>query len=221
MQRGILVFAISMMVAAAPLHAQGRGSSSAPKAPKTTVKSQPSVAKSGPKSISSKPAKVTTPKGQSSAPKVKSTTPKAKATTPKAKATTPKANTSTKTTSSAKTTAKTTKKSTVPTTTTTTSTPTGTTLTPVQQKLQKNTNLASKLQGRLGATTDLMTAAAGFRNLGQFVAAVNASYNHKLSFTELKIRMVDQGMSLGQAVKEVRALPTTTTTTVRSTRDRR
>ena len=203
MRRVILVFAISMMMAAAPLHAQGRGSS-APKAPKTTVKSQPSVAKGGPKTISSKPAKVTTPKGQSSAPKIKSTTPKVKATTPKAKSTT---------TSSPKTTAKTTKKSTVPTTTTTTSTPTGTTLTPVQQKLQKNTNLANKIQSRLPAGTDLMLAAAGFRNLGQFNAAVNASYNHQLSFTEIKTRMVDQGMSLGQAVKEVRALPTTGTTT--------
>ena len=89
----------------------------------------------------------------------------------------------------------------MPTTTTTTSTPTGTTLTPVQQKLQKNTNLASKLRSRLPAGTDLMLAAAGFRNLGQFIAAVNASYNHGLSFTELKIRMVDQGMSLGQAVE--------------------
>jgi hypothetical protein len=195
MRRGILVFAISMMVAAAPLHAQGRGSSSAPKAPKTTVKSQP--------------AKVTTPKGQSSAPKVKSTTPKVKSTTPKVKATTPKAKSTT--TSTVKTTTKTTKKSTVP-TTTTTSTPTGTTLTPVQQKLQKNTNLASKLRSRLPAGTDLMLAAAGFRNLGQFNAAVNASYNHQLPFAEIKTRMVDQGMSLGQAVKEVRALSSSSTT---------
>ena len=203
MRRGILVFAKSMIVAAAPLHAQGRGASSAPKAPKTTVKSQP--------------AKVTMPKGQSSAPKVKSTAPKVKSTTPKAKAVTPKAKTTAKTTTT------TTKKSTVPTTTTTTTTPTGTTLTPVQQKLQKNTNLASKLRSRLPAGTDLMLAAAGFRNLGQFNAAVNASYNHQLPFAEIKTRMVDQGMSLGQAVKEVRALSNlsstgTTTTGVKKSR---
>ena len=74
--------------------------------------------------------------------------------------------TETKATGSTKTT------TTTPTTTTTT-TPTGTAipLTPVQQKLQKNTNLAGKLQSRLPAGTDLNTAAAGFRNLGQFVAA--------------------------------------------------
>ena len=199
MSRLILGFAIALMVAVAPLHAaQGRGSS-APKAPKTTVKSQPSVAKGGPKTMTSKPAKTTAPKVKASTPKVKATTSKVKST----KVTTK----SSKTTTNAK------KSSTNTTGTTTTTTPTTTTLTPVQQKLQKNTNLASKLQGRLPAGTDLMTAAAGFKNLGQFVAAVNSSYNHQISFTELKTRMVDQGMSLGQAVKEVRALSTTTTTT--------
>ena len=58
-------------------------------------------------------------------------------------------------------------------TSTTATTTSGTTLTPVQQKLQKNTNLANKLQSRLPAGTDLNTASAGFKNLGQFVAAVN------------------------------------------------
>ena len=91
------------------------------------------------------------------------------------------------------------------TTTTPTSSTTGsgstTTLTPVQQKLQKNTNLADKLRTRLPANTDLMEAAKGFRNLGQFVAAVNVSNNLGLDFTELKAHMVDDGMSLGQAIQ--------------------
>ena len=89
------------------------------------------------------------------------------------------------------------------TTTTTTTTTTGTTipLTPVQQKLQKNTNLAAKLQSRLPAGTDLNTAAAGFRNLGQFVAAVNVSNNLGLDFTTLKTAMVTDGKSLGQAIQ--------------------
>jgi hypothetical protein len=77
-------------------------------------------------------------------------------------------------------------------------------LTPVQQKLQKNTNLASKLQSRLPAGTDLMAAAAGFRNLGQFVAAVNVSNNLGISFTSLKSRMVDDHESLGQAIHDLR-----------------
>jgi len=91
------------------------------------------------------------------------------------------------------------------TTTKTTTTTTGTTtLSPVQQKLQRNTNLADKLQGRLPAGTDLVAASAGFRNLGQFVAAVNVSNNLGIKFTDLKTRMVDQHLSLGQAIQDVR-----------------
>ena len=81
-------------------------------------------------------------------------------------------------------------------------TPVSTTpLTPVQQKLQRNTNLAAKLQSRLPAGTDLNTAAAGFRNLGQFVAAVNVSKNLGLDFPTLKTAMVTDGKSLGQAIQ--------------------
>ena len=58
-----------------------------------------------------------------------------------------------------------------------------------------------------------MKAADGFKNLGQFVAAVNASYNHDLDFTKLKTAMVDDGMSLGQAMKEQR--PRTVTKDIR------
>lgn len=82
--------------------------------------------------------------------------------------------------------------------------PTVGTLSPVQQKLQRNTNLAAKLRSRLPVGTDLMTAASGFRNLGQFVSTVNASYNHSLSFEGLKQRIVYDGMSLGQAMKDMR-----------------
>lgn len=91
-------------------------------------------------------------------------------------------------------------------TTAATTAPTGTslTLTPVQQKLQRNTNLANKLEGRLPAGTNLMTAAEGFRNLGQFVAAVNVSNNLDIPFATLKSRMVDDGLSLGQAIQSVR-----------------
>jgi len=153
------------------------------------------------------------------APKVKTTAPAAGAAThgksaaPKPAAA-PKTTVSTKATGSPKTTASTkptgsTKTTghagttTGSTTTTTTTTTTGTTipLTPVQQKLQKNTNLAGKLQSRLPAGTDLNTAAAGFRNLGQFVAAVNVSNNLGLDFTTLKTAMVTDGKSLGQAIQ--------------------
>jgi hypothetical protein len=93
----------------------------------------------------------------------------------------------------------------------TTATPTTTvSLTPVQQKLQKNTNLASKLSSRLPAGTDLMTAAAGFRNLGQFVAAVNVSNNLDIPFAQLKTMMVTENKSLGQAIQALKPVASAT-----------
>jgi hypothetical protein len=80
----------------------------------------------------------------------------------------------------------------------------GVALSPVQQKLQGNTNLASKVSDRLPAGTNLMTASAGFRNLGQFVAAVNVSNDQQIPFAELKKRMVGDGMSLGRAMQDLR-----------------
>ena len=110
--------------------------------------------------------------------------------------------------------AKSAKGSTSKTTTTATRTTSGgtdptITLTPVQQKLQKNTQLASKLEGRLPAGTNLLEAAEGFRNLGQFVAAVNVSKNLGIPFEQLKMRMVEDRMSLGQAIKVERPLANT------------
>ena len=99
------------------------------------------------------------------------------------------------------------KASSTSTSTTTGGSTTGTTteLTAVQQKLKQNTNLAAKVSSRLPEGTDLMAAAAGFKNLGQFVAAANVSHNLQLSFTELKAKMMT-GMSLGQAIQAVRPL---------------
>ena len=90
-------------------------------------------------------------------------------------------------------------------TTTGTSPATTTELTAVQQKLKQNTNLAAKVATRLPQGTDVIGAAAGFKNLGQFVAAANVSHNLQISFTELKAKMM-AGMSLGQAIQAVRPL---------------
>jgi len=156
----------------------------APKGPKSTSTMAGGGAAKGPKTTS------TSPKSGTASTKAagKSTT-----TTATAKKTDPA-----KTTASAK--------KTEPAKTTTTTSGAGTsstttTLTPVQQKLQQNTNLASKLETRLPKGTDLMTAAEGFRNLGQFVAAVNVSNNLGIDFVNLKTSMVDDGLSLGQAIQ--------------------
>ena len=78
------------------------------------------------------------------------------------------------------------------------------TLTKVQERLQKNTKLADRLEGRLPKGADLMEAADGFKNLGQFVAAVNVSSNLGLDLEQLKVAMVDEGRSLGQAIQFVK-----------------
>ncbi len=89
------------------------------------------------------------------------------------------------------------------TSTSTTPTTSATTLTPVQLKVQSHTQLASKLQSRLGGA-DPVLAAKGFRNFGQFVAAVNVSHNLGIPFKELKADMVQKHMSLGQSIQDLR-----------------
>ena len=116
----------------------------------------------------------------------------------------PKASKSSTTTTSTKRAESGTSSTTSTATTTTTTSTTPVALTPVQQKLQKNTKLASKLQGRLPIGTDLMVASAGFKNLGQFVAAVNVSNNLQIPFVDLKTKMVTDGLSLGGSIQALR-----------------
>ena len=54
------------------------------------------------------------------------------------------------------------------------------------EMLTQNTKLASKLSSLLPQGTNLQTAASGFKNLGQFVAAVHVSHNLGISFASLK-----------------------------------
>ena len=169
---------------------------SSPKGPKSTSTMSGGAAAKAPKTTSASP--------KSGTASVKATG-KSATTAASAKKTEPaKTTASVKKTEPAKTIASAKKTETAKTTTSTsgigTTSPT-TTLTPVQQKLQKNTNLASKLETRLPKGTDLMTAAEGFRNLGQFVAAVNVSNNLGIDFVNLKTSMVDDGLSLGQSIQ--------------------
>ena len=214
MKRGMFAVAVWMLTLATPAVAaqKPKGGHAKPVAAKPAVQH----ASPAPKSTAKTHAK-TTVKVQSKthAKPVKTSTKSSTKTSVKAVKT---KSTVAKTEKASKTSRKTTANSDTTTTgTTSTSTTSTTTLSPVQQKLKQNTNLAAKLQGRLPAGTDLMTAASGFRNLGQFVSAVNASYNHGLSFAELKQRIVVQGMSLGQASQDMRRSSTTSgqTTTAR------
>lgn len=61
--------------------------------------------------------------------------------------------------------------------------------------LTQNTRLSSKLASLLPAGTDLQTAAASFKNLGQFVAAVHVSHNRKIPFACLASDMTGKDAS--------------------------
>jgi hypothetical protein len=92
---------------------------------------------------------------------------------------------------------------------TTTVTPTTPTTTTV-----KNAKLEQKLKLLLPAGTNMNDAAKGFKNWGQFVAAVHVAHNLNISFTQLKAKMTGTTpMSLGQAIQAVKSTPTTGTTT--------
>ena len=84
------------------------------------------------------------------------------------------------------------------------------------QLLTQNTKLSSKLTSLLPAGTNLQTAASGFRNLGQFVAAVHVSHNLGIPFDQLKCTELatadacgtmtapSKGSRLGQAIQTLK-----------------
>ena len=69
--------------------------------------------------------------------------------------------------------------------------------------LRQNTRLSENLSKLLPAGTDLQSAAAGFKNLGEFVAAVHVSHNLGIPFADLKTNLM-AGDSLGQAIRKLR-----------------
>lgn len=82
-----------------------------------------------------------------------------------------------------------------------------------------NPNQEARLLAQLPAGMTVQDAAQGFRNWGQFQAAVNASTNHNISFVELKSKMTGIApgateptmtpMSLGQALQSFGVTDTT------------
>jgi hypothetical protein len=114
------------------------------------------------------------------------------------------------------TTSTTTKTNSYPRTTATTgsSTPT-TTLNPIAQKLQGKP-LGDRIQQMLPKKMTLDAASAGFKNQGQFIAAVHVSNNLGIPFDQLKAAMLGTSattltndtstnpMSLGQAIRKLR-----------------
>ena len=179
-------------------------------APKTNKASAPKTTKTTKTTTTSSPKGKMTSSGEVSkakGPKTKSTT----TTTAKNSGSTKKSSASTKKNASATTTTETTP------TTTTTGTGTGTTwepTNPVAEKLMGKPNQLAKAKAVIGDTTDINLATEGFKNFGQFNAAVNASQNLGIDFADLKASMTGITLegektnlptkSLGQSIKQYR-----------------
>lgn len=75
----------------------------------------------------------------------------------------------------------------------------------VGDQLTHNTNLTSRLQTLFPAGTDLQKESAGFRNLGQFVAAAHVSHNLDIPWSDMKTKMTgDHPVSLGKAIQDLK-----------------
>jgi hypothetical protein len=60
----------------------------------------------------------------------------------------------------------------------------------------------------------LEQASAGFRNQGQFIAALNASKNQGIAFDQLQKAMTgEHPVSLGQAIEQLKGTSSSSTTT--------
>ena len=164
-----------------------------------------------PKGKGPAPVKVSAPKASKApktapSPKTTKTTAKvtkAPKTTKVAKGSPAPKTTTTSQTKLAKTETRATKKSgtaaiTSPTTTPTTPTPIDFTKGKAGEKLAKNAKMAAKLGAKLtalGYTGTVFEAAYGFKNFGQFNAAVNNAQNLGLSFDQLKTLMTGVSVS--------------------------
>jgi hypothetical protein len=79
---------------------------------------------------------------------------------------------------------------------------------PLADKIAKNPNLAAKIQGRLPAGTTLAQASTGFKNQGQFMAAVNVSNNLGIDFMTLQAAMTGQTTKVDPITHEIISTPT-------------
>src|SRR5712692_8727413 len=72
-------------------------------------------------------------------------------------------------------------------------------------KLARNPALSNRLQPLLPPGTNVQTAAQGFKNTGQFVAALHVSRNLNIPFDQLKAKMTGPNReSLGHAIHDLR-----------------
>ncbi len=72
-------------------------------------------------------------------------------------------------------------------------------------RLENNARLSQRVAPMLPPGANVQSAAAGFRNEGEFIAALHASKNLGIPFEQLKSRMTEgDGMPLGKAIQQLR-----------------
>jgi len=74
-----------------------------------------------------------------------------------------------------------------------------------ESRIENNPKLMARLQSLLPPNTDLKTAAMGFKNEGQFIAALHVSKNLNIPFDQLKAKMTgNPPESLGKAIQDLK-----------------
>jgi len=73
----------------------------------------------------------------------------------------------------------------------------------IEDRIERNPQLASRLRELLPPDTTLGDALLGFKNQGQFIAALHVSRNLNIPFADLQASMAD-GKSLGESIHTLR-----------------
>ncbi len=75
----------------------------------------------------------------------------------------------------------------------------------IAANIAKSPQLEARLQAMLPSGMSMEQASDGFRNQGQFIAALEASKNQNIDFVRLKAEMTGgEALSLGQAVQKLK-----------------
>jgi hypothetical protein len=74
---------------------------------------------------------------------------------------------------------------------------------PLADKISRNPKLAAKIASRLPSDMTLAQASTGFRNQGQFLAAVNVSNNLGIDFAKLQTAMTGQRVTVDPKTHEI------------------
>ena len=75
----------------------------------------------------------------------------------------------------------------------------------IVEHISRNPELNTRIAKLLPPNMDLATAAMGFKNQGQFIAALHVSKNLNIPFDQLKAKMTGpDSVSLGKAIQQLR-----------------